>query len=124
MALVWHSAQTLAAGIDRLLRSNASTAPADNGQDSARPWTSVSMHVSAHSQPSSLEDLCTGDGVRWANFFPFVTDQTSPLIAAILTECRSTFPELWPATDWPSEFNEFLEEFGAVPIDGLFTGSS
>ena len=124
MALVWHSAQTLAAGIDRLLRSNASTALADNGHDSAHPWASISMPVSADSQPSSLEDLSAGDGVRWSNFFPFVTDQTSPLIAAILTECRSTFPGLWPATNWPSQFNDFLENFGAVPIDALFTGSS
>lgn len=106
-----HSAKMIEAGLERLLS-------AEEFEHSLRPPLQGHDRASnpARGRPSTLNDLCAGDGVLWSEFFPFVTVQTSPLLEAILTECQSSFPELWPEVDL-NEFNDFLEEFSDIPFD-------
>lgn len=123
-ASIWPSARSLDAGIERLLGSDARSN--HNDASSAHPSHHYPTPSPASSgrTPSFLEDLCAGDGVQWARFFPFVTNQTSSLIDIVLTECRSSFPELWLGTsmseDWTGQFNELLEIYGSLPLDESF----
>ncbi|KAF2164001.1 hypothetical protein M409DRAFT_57101 [Zasmidium cellare ATCC 36951] len=99
------SAKLIDAGLDRLMSKerfeHALRTPLQGHDHAANP---------ARGQPSTLDDLCAGDGVPWPEFFPFVSVETSPLLKAILTECQHTFPELWPEVDL-NQFSDFLEEF-------------
>ncbi|KAK4499321.1 hypothetical protein PRZ48_009834 [Zasmidium cellare] len=100
-----HSAKLIDAGLDRLMSKesfeHSLRTPLQGHDHAANPQ---------RGQPSTLDDLCAGDGVPWPEFFPFVTVQTSPLLEAILTECQHSFPELWPEVDL-NQFSDFLDEF-------------
>ena len=124
VAEIWPSARRLEAGIDRLLGPDASDSQGRASHVNTSSSIPTPSQPSTNRSPSFLEELCAGDGVQWARFFPFVTKDTSPLIAIILTECRSSFPELWPDIDCTGQFNELLEHYGSFPLDEAFTLSA
>ncbi|KAF2162685.1 hypothetical protein M409DRAFT_58097 [Zasmidium cellare ATCC 36951] len=114
MASQWHSARGLHTELSKLFEYDSLTALRATQDQTDEASTSPRS-----AQLSSLRELCAGDGVVWADFFPFVTEKTSPLVAVILLECQHSYPDLWPGNDWPSVFDEFFEEFGTLPSGEL-----
>ena len=107
MARLWHSARMLHNGLSRVVEADPSAA------DTVGQGVPLEVH---QAQSNSLDKLCAGDGVIWTDFFPFASEKTSPLVAAILVECRNTYSELWPYTDWPGDFDEIFNELRSLPF--------
>ncbi|KAF2487638.1 fungal-specific transcription factor domain-containing protein [Neohortaea acidophila] len=123
MSSTWSSAKVLTTGLDKLM-DQLLTSAAD--ERAARMNPSSAGEAAALFTPSarSLQDLCAHDGVLWADFFPFATSRTSPLVEALLTECQNSYPELWPSFDFDFDINfdtlwdEVITAQGALFQDG------
>lgn len=141
MALMWPSSRMFAAAIDKL------SAVDDQPAAAPAPSASAGRHTQQQNNSSNINTndnaVETGsDGARhgvedaemlgvidddddddddenadWMDAFPFVTEETSPLIGAVLARNLAVpLPEL----DWPLDISVNLQEFLALPSDYSF----
>lgn len=115
---IWHSSTVLEAGLRRSLGTVPQ--PSTTSSLAEQPTETTSSHTGPAEVPSKLEDLCAGDGVVWPDFFPFLSSSTSPLVDVILTECQTTFPQLWLSLDTFSTFADFVTGLDTwqMPLEG------
>lgn len=114
LGAIWSSAKILAAGLDKILDQTTLTLNHVEGANSSAAKKPATLFTAG---AQNLQDLCSGDGVVWAEFFPFATAQTSPLVGALLAECQDSLPELWPAFEFGENFDTLWDDFLASQSD-------
>lgn len=120
LSAIWSSSRILAAGLDKILDDRQANARINDEHMEERH-----MNVPTVRRPATLftaaaeklQDLNASDGVAWADFFPFATPQTSPLVETIFSECKDNNVETWPAFDLDQNFDALWNELFAGQMD-------
>lgn len=97
MAQFWHSAKMFQMGINKIM-------------DSDRTHNSLNdMGFSRPATPPALHELSSSEVVNWLDLFPYVTPDTSPLIALLFANSQAMgLPDLGWTFDFPAHLNEFF----------------
>lgn len=101
MARTWHSARLFEKGIDNLM---------DTLDLSQR---SMGTGATAPSSPS-MDELSATAGIKWQDYVPYVTADTSPLIATLMAQDEQLW--LFEESGWTFDFQGHLNQF--VPGSG------
>ena len=110
--------QILAAGVDKLMDQRQTDTTVDGEDTQNATWPSTRTPVAIVTANSNgLQNTPMDDEVPVANFFPFITSRTSPLIATILAECPDSCPQLWSGFDLDEYFNTLWNELFAGQTD-------
>ncbi|KAJ5958216.1 uncharacterized protein N7479_005366 [Penicillium vulpinum] len=100
MTLLWHSAKMFDRGFERML--------GNHGHGQNKDVDSVALSAMDTQQPVTiLTDLPNDAGVDWMGFFPYATQDTSPLVAILL---MSDQPVPLSDLEWPVDLTAQLQE--------------
>ncbi|KAL2827254.1 hypothetical protein BJY01DRAFT_255777 [Aspergillus pseudoustus] len=113
MSQTWHSAQMFEHGINKLMD------PA-NPEMKQRVQPMVPDGPGGRSTAGSspgMDELSAMEGVNWKDYFPYITSDTSEVVATLLggDELGWRFPELGWTFDFPGQLGQFFtqaEDFG------------
>lgn len=111
------------AGIEKVMAAGTTTRQGANGdaQASGQLMNSGGENATMISPPPSIDELSTTAGIHWQQYFPFVTDETSPLIAALMAQ--GTPGTIMPEASWmfdvSGQLNQFLYGDDDVNLDFL-----
>lgn len=124
MAMPWPSSRMFCSTFDKLLATDLQAAPGgqyvhgnnlNGGAEAGQGRTSGMLDVNDDDGGDGDGD---GDGdAEWMEAFPFVTEETTPLIKEVLTR-NLAMP--FPGLDWPLDINASLQELLALPSDFSF----
>ncbi|POR32512.1 Fungal specific transcription factor domain-containing protein [Tolypocladium paradoxum] len=107
MTLLWPSSRMFYAAFDKLLGID---------QTSVNRHNPIVRAEGDQVEDAEILDPIGGDA-DWMDSFPFVTEQTSPLINAVLVRSPAM---AFSGLHWPLDFNAGLQEFLSQPDDYSF----
>jgi hypothetical protein len=119
MAHRWHSSKMFSRGFDKIFdaRSAVDLAPGSLPRQSGASGSKDAPANLRTSLASSLEDVTSNDTADWTSCFPYVTTETSPLIAVLLEKKLEI-----PVIDWnASQFTYLLDYLDDVDFTMLDT---
>ncbi len=95
MALIWHSAKMFCIGFEKILASKGSVNQSTDLNTVMMDQTSRDPQQNLHATSPTIDEITATDDISWTDCFPYVTMNTSPLIAALMANTLSMpFPEL------------------------------
>jgi len=103
MSKDWRVAGMFGAGIEKLMRM-------ENQRNSGVPQDPVPVIPDTTIPLQLADEMSATAGINWQDYFPYVTDETSPLINTLFAQYGQTvsFPELYWTLDVPTQVNQFL----------------
>lgn len=121
MARRWHSSQMFQHGIDKLMdptnvemKQLLQPVVADVAGTAAGAGAG-----SATGSSPGMDELLAMEGVNWKNYFPYISSETSEVVATLLgpNELGWRFPELGWTFDFPGQLGQFFTQADDFGVD-------
>lgn len=107
MARFWHIAKMFQTGLDKIFDADRIDRINHNDMGFSPPPT-----------PPVLDELAPSENVNWLDYFPYVTRDTSPLIASLFANSQAmNFTDLGWTFDLQAHLNQFFSRSEEFNVD-------